>query len=90
MHVPMDTWLEETDAALGEQSARHAALRYLIEAWGEAVYDGLHPDSVAAAALFAGLSEMVTAYGEESVARMAEDLPARIRKGEFTLYTTRQ
>ncbi|HHN73053.1 MAG TPA: hypothetical protein ENK13_03085 [Thermopetrobacter sp.] len=69
---------------------RHAALRYIIEAWEEAVYDGLHPDQVASAALFAAVSELVTAYGEETVARMLDDLPERIRHGEFTLYTTRQ
>ncbi len=88
--TPLDSWQEDADLAAGEQRSRHAALRYIIEAWGEAVYDGLHPDSVASAALFAALSEMVTAYGEENVARMAEGLPARIRNGEFTLYHTRQ
>jgi len=85
-----DDWQERAEQALGDQRSRHAALRYIIEAWGEAVYDGLHPDSIATAALFASLSEMVTAYGEEAVARMAEELPERIRKGEFTLYHTRQ
>ena len=73
-----------------EQRSRHIAMRYIIEAWEEAVYDGLHPDSVATAALFAALSEMVSAYGEDAVAEMAEGLPRRIREGEFTLYATRQ
>ncbi len=33
---------------------------------------------------------MVSAYGEEAVAEMAESLPERIRNGEFTLYRTKQ
>jgi hypothetical protein len=89
-HAINNEWHAQAQEAMGRQSARHAAMRYIIEAWEEAVYDGLHPDSVATAALFAALSEMVSAYGEETVAQMAENLPARIRKGEFTLYTTRQ
>lgn len=90
MSGSFDEWEREATRSLDEQKVRHAALRYIIEAWEEAVYDGLHPDQVASAALFAAISEMVTAYGEEMVARMAEDLPERIRRGEFTLYQTRQ
>ncbi len=86
--MPLDDWHMEKRA--DEQRARHAAMRYIVEAWEEAVYDGLHPDSVATAALFAALSEMVSAYGEEAVAKMAEGLPERIRNGEFTLYRTKQ
>ena len=89
-HAVNDEWHAQAQEAMGRQRSRHAAMRYIVEAWEEAVYDGLHPDSVATAALFAALSEMVSAYGEETVAQMAENLPARIRKGEFTLYTTRQ
>ncbi len=84
-HAARDDWRNEAEETLNRQRSRHAAMRYIIEAWEEAVYDGLHPDSVATAALFAALSEMVSAYGEETVAEMAENLPARIRKGEFTL-----
>ncbi len=85
-----DEWERQAARTLDEQRIRHAALRYIIEAWEEAVYDGLHPDQVASAALFAAISEMVTAYGEDMVAKMVEDLPERIRRGEFTLYHTKQ
>ncbi len=77
-------------ARVSRTLSRHAAMRYIVEAWEEAVYDGLHPDTVATAALFAAISEMVSAYGEEEVAEMAEGLGERIRNGEFTLYTVRQ
>jgi hypothetical protein len=72
------------------QEAKQAALRYILEAWEEAVYDGLEPDSIATAAIFAALSDMIASYGEEPVAEMCERLPDRIRAGEFTVSKTRQ
>lgn len=66
------------------------ALRYIMEAWEEAIYDGLDPDCLATAAIFAALSDMISTYGEEPVAAMCERLPERIRAGEFTLPKTRQ
>lgn len=68
-----------------DQELKHAALRYILDAWEEAVYDGIEPDCIATAAIFAALSDMISAYGEEPVARMAERLPERIRHGEFTV-----
>ncbi len=70
--------------------ARQVALRYILEAWEEAVYDGLDPDNLATAAIFAALSDMIASYGEESVAQMCEKLPDRIRSGEFTVMKTKQ
>lgn len=69
---------------------RQAALRYLLDAWEEAVYDGVDPDNLATAAIFAALSDMVDTYGEEPVAKMAEGLAERIRLGEFTVNRTTQ
>ena len=69
---------------------RQAALRYLLDAWEEAVYDGVDPDNLATAAIFAALSDMVDTYGEEPVAKMTEGLPERIRIGEFTVNRTTQ
>lgn len=64
---------------------RRAALAYLDEAWEEALLDGIAPDCVAHAALFAALKELVLAFGEEATARFAEKLPERIRSGGYTL-----
>ncbi|MDR4307800.1 hypothetical protein IHQ68_14340 [Chelatococcus sambhunathii] len=64
---------------------RRAALAYLDEAWEEALLDGIAPDCVAHAALFAALKELVLAFGEEATARFAEKLPERIREGGYTL-----
>jgi predicted YcjX-like family ATPase len=70
--------------------SRHQALRYILEAWEEAVYDGLDPDCIATAAIFAALSDMIASYGEEPVAVMCGRLPERIRAGEFTVSKTKQ
>ena len=70
--------------------AKHVALRYILDAWEEAVYDGLDPDCIATAAIFAALSDMIASYGEEPVATMCARLPERVRTGEFTVGKTRQ
>ena len=72
------------------QDEKQAALRLILEAWEEAVYDGLHPDCTATAAIFAALSDMIASYGEEPVAEMCARLPERIRTGEFTVGQTKQ
>ena len=66
------------------------ALRYILDAWEEAVYEGLDPDCIATAAIFAALSDMIASYGEEPVAAMCEKLPDRIRAGEFSVAQTKQ
>jgi predicted YcjX-like family ATPase len=70
--------------------AKHLALRYILDAWEEAVYEGLEPDCIATAAIFAALSDMVATYGEEPVAVMCAKLPDRIRGGEFSIAQTKQ
>jgi len=81
---------DKTETARPPNEAKHLALRYILEAWEEAVYDGIDPDCVATAAIFAALSDMIASYGEEPVAVMCERLPERIRAGEFTLSKTQQ
>ncbi len=75
---------------IAEQSQKHAALRYITDAWEEALYDGIEPEMLANASLFAGLSDLVTTYGEDAVAKMADRLSRRIQHGEFTLNRTTQ
>ncbi len=83
--------INEAPASLDDANqAKRAALRYIIDAWEEAVHDGLDPDCIATAAIFAAFSDMIGCYGEEPVAKLAERLPERIRAGEFTVAQTRQ
>lgn len=86
----MEKQIENSEPARASMEAKHLALRYLREAWEEAVYDGLDSDALATAAIFQALSDLITSYGEEPVAVMCERLPERVRAGEFTLNRTRQ
>lgn len=69
---------------------KQKALRYILEAWDEALHDGLETDLVASAALFAALADLVTTYGEDAVAIMTDGLSGRIGRGEFTIERTLQ
>ncbi len=89
-HTPIYKLPDDPHKMASNQELKHAALRYILDAWEEAVYDGIEPDCIATAAIFAALSDMISAYGEEPVARMTERLPERIRLGEFTVGRTTQ
>jgi len=69
---------------------KHAALSYIMDAWEEALHDGIEPEMLANAALFAALSDLISAYGEDAVATMTDGLSRRINHGEFTLHRTTQ
>jgi hypothetical protein len=73
-----------------DQEQKQAALHHLHEAWAEARLDGVDDDAMAMACLFAGLAQLVTTYGEDAAARYTENLPKRLRNGEFTLDRVRQ
>jgi len=73
----------QEDLAIAEK--KRVALTYLIEAWDEAIAEGVDSEILAHAALFAALSDLISTYGEEAVAGLAQRLPERIRAGEFTL-----
>ena len=67
---------------------KQAALQYILDAWEEALHDGIEPEMLANAALFAALTDLIDAYGEDAVAKMTNGLSRRIRYGEFTLKRT--
>ena len=81
MFPPLGLSHEELDAA----DARRAALAYVSEAFAEAVLDGIDVDAFADAALCAAFRELVANYGEDRVAVIADGLPERIRRGEFSM-----
>jgi hypothetical protein len=88
--MPINGRHETALAESAEAEPKQAALRYILEAWEEASLEGLDPDCIATAAIFAAFSDMIATYGEEPVARMAERLPERIRVGEFTIPYSKQ
>lgn len=72
------------------EEQKQAALKYILEAWEEALHDGIAPEMLANAALFAALADLIGAYGEDAVAKMTNGLSRRIHHGEFTLKRTAQ
>ncbi len=64
---------------------KKVALELLLEAWEAALARGAAPDVLASTAIFCALTDMVDLHGAEAVAQMCESLPARVRRGEFTL-----
>ncbi len=68
-----------------DRAQSQEALRYILDAWEEALHDGIEPEMLANAALFAALADLVASYGEDAVAKMTGGLSRRIQHGEFTL-----
>jgi hypothetical protein len=73
-----------------ENEAPQAALGYILDAWEEALHDGIEPEMLANAALFAALADLIGVHGEDAVAKMTNGLSRRIHHGEFTLKRTAQ
>ena len=69
---------------------KQAALQYILEAWEEALHDGIEPEMLANASLYAALADLIGVYGEDAVAKMTTGLSRRIHHGEFTLKRTPQ
>ncbi len=64
---------------------RQLALEYIADAWNSAEADGVDPEALSHAALFAALATLVRAFGEEQTASLIADLPSRISNGEYSL-----
>lgn len=69
--------LQQSDAG---DAQKQEALRYILDAWEEALHDGIEPEMLANAALFAALADLIDVYGEDAVAKITSGLSR-----EFTL-----
>lgn len=74
-----------TGPDLDEAEQKRIALNLLLDAWDEALAQGVTPEILATTAIYAALTDMVDTHGAEPVAEMFDGLPRRIRDGEFTL-----
>ncbi len=74
-----------TPQATKDDGQKQAALCYILDAWEEALHDGIEPECLANAALFAALADLIGVYGEDAVSKMTTGLSRRIQHGEFTL-----
>jgi hypothetical protein len=75
---------------LPDLDQKQTALSYLSEAWADARHEGVDGDCLAQASLFTALAELVSTYGEDAVGKFVENLPTRVRNGEFSLALAKQ
>ena len=68
----------------------HKALRLMVTAWEDGTDAGIAPETMAFAALYTGLSDLVGAKGEHEAAIIMERLAIRIRGGEFSFSASKQ
>ncbi|ADZ71746.1 hypothetical protein [Polymorphum gilvum] len=68
-----------------DEDIRRAALGFIHDAWAEAIACGVDTDAVAHAAMFTALADLVSTYGEDAVAKLAEGLPERIQRGDYSV-----
>ncbi len=74
------------DAEFAEdEDIRRAALGFISDAWAEAIANGVDADAVAHAAMFTALADLVAAYGEDAVAKLAEGLTDSKLQGDYTV-----
>lgn len=78
-----DIAMDDFDTSVAEK--KRAAFDIVTDAMADAEAEGIEYEIVTQAALFAVLTELVSNYGEQAVAGLAERLPARILNGEYTL-----
>lgn len=62
----------------------------MVTAWEEGTDAGISPETMAFAALYTGLSDLVGAKGEHEAAIIMERLAIRIRGGEFSFSASKQ
>ena len=68
-----------------QEDDRSAALNHILRAWENAAEEGIDASAIAHAALFTALIDLVSAYGEDAVAMLTEQIPERVRGGDYTL-----
>jgi hypothetical protein len=68
-----------------DRADREAALEYVADAWNAAEEDGLMPEALSHASLFAALTALVEQHGEQATADFIATLPDRIRSGDYNL-----
>lgn len=79
----LDATTADENRMIEEQ--KRAALEIFRAVWEDGLADGIEPDILANAALFAVFSDLVESYGEEAVAAFANNLGNRIERGEFSI-----
>ena len=74
-----------TESRLSEEQQKKFALDQFLEAWDKACENGVEADLLCEVMIYLAITDLVADRGEELTASLFEDLPARIKDGEFSL-----
>ena len=77
--------LPMADSQLDPERQKKIVLDLFLEAWDKATQAGVDIDLLCEVMVYMGITELVADRGEDWTAEAFEDLPDRIRDGEFTL-----
>ena len=73
------------ESQLDPDRQKKIVLDLFLEAWDRAVEIGVDLDLMSEVLVYMGVTDLVADRGEDWTADAFEDLPERIREGEFTL-----
>ena len=73
------------ESQLSPDRQKKIALDLFLEAWDKAMEVGVDSDLLSEVLIYMGVTDLVADRGENWTAEVFEDLPERIREGEFTM-----
>lgn len=73
------------ESRLSEEQQKKFALDQFLEAWDKACENGVEADLLCEVMIYLAITDLVADRGEALTASLFEDLPARIKEGEFSL-----
>jgi hypothetical protein len=73
------------ESQLSPDRQKKIALDLFLEAWDKAMEVGVDSDLLSEVLIYMGVTDLVADRGEDWTAEVFEDLPERIREGEFTM-----
>lgn len=73
------------ESRLSDEQQKKFALDQFLEAWDKACENGVEADLLCEVMIYLAITDLVADRGEELTAGLFEDLPARIKDGEFSL-----
>ena len=73
------------ESQMSTDRQKKVALDLFLDAWDKAVEAGVDADLLSEVLIYMGVTDLVADRGEDWTAEVFEDLPERIREGEFTM-----
>ncbi len=83
MALPRDTSRQQRQIMSADQDAALLAMNTVVDAYEAALAKGVPPATLATAALSSALGLLVQIHGQDVVAKMIEELPTKVRRGDF-------